>query len=125
MTADRIKSYRDLVAWQKAFSLGLAVHRMTGSFPKEERFGLTSQLRRNAVSVASNIAEGYGRGTKIDYIRFLRIARGSLYEMETQLMFASEFGYAEPAGVTALVDQSRECGRVIAGLISAVDRSQP
>lgn len=121
--ADRIKSYRDLVAWQKAFRLGLAVHRMTGSFPKEERFGLTSQLRRNAVSVASNIAEGYGRGTKVDYMRFLRIARGSLYEMETQLMFASEFGYADSASVEALVGQSRECGRVIAGLISAVDRS--
>lgn len=121
--ADRIQSYRDLIAWQKAFGIGLDVYQLTRSFPKEERFGLTSQLRRSAVSIASNIAEGYGRGPKTDYIRFLRIARGSLYEMETQLMFASEFGYADSPNADALVGRARECGRVIAGLISAIDRS--
>lgn len=86
-----IRSHRDLIAWQKAVDLGLEVYRLTRSFPDAERFGLISQLRRAGVSVSSNIAEGYGRGTTADYLRFLRAARGSLYEIDTQLCSAFDW----------------------------------
>ena len=78
-----IKSYRDLVVWQKAMELVTDVYELTKSFPKEELYGLTSQIRRSAVSVPSNIAEGYGRNSTQDYIRFLQIACGLLYKTQT------------------------------------------
>jgi four helix bundle protein len=120
-----VRSFRDLVAWQKAYQVGLMVYAATRSFPADERFGLVTQLRRSAVSVASNIAEGYGRGGRTDYSRFLKIARGSLYEVDTQLMFSKELGYLpiddyEPA--KAALD---ECERVLAGLIRAIDAVPP
>lgn len=82
------KSYKDLIVWQKGFKLALAVYELTKSFPREEIFGLTSQMRRAAVSVTSNIAEGYGRNSNGDFYRFLLIARGSLLELENQLLIA-------------------------------------
>ena len=120
--AGTIRSYRDIVAWQKSFQLGLSVYRLTLKFPADERFGLTSQTRRSAVSVASNIAEGYGRHGRADYVRFLKVARGSLYELDTQLSFAAELKYITPeqhAPVKHLLDESE---RVLAGLIKAVER---
>jgi four helix bundle protein len=90
--------------------------------PPEERYGLVSQLRRGAVSVASNIAEGYGRQSTSDYIRFLRVARGSLYELETQMLFAVEFGYVEQATCDELLGLMSECGRLLAGLIRSLER---
>ncbi len=116
--AKQIKSYRDLVAWQKAFEVGLAVYGATKSFPADERFGLTSQLRRGAVAVASNIAEGYGRASRSDYLRFLKIARGALYEIETQLLFAKELGYMKQDRLNKLGPIVDECGRVLGGLIN-------
>jgi len=92
-----IESFRDLIAWQKAYALGVNVHRFATGLPNSEQFGLAAQLRRGSVSIASNIAEGYGRGSRADYIRFLKIARGGLYELDTQLMFALDFGYIEQA----------------------------
>jgi len=83
-------TYKDLLVWQKAKSLAVAVYRTTEQFPKHELFGLTSQMRRAAVSVASNIAEGQGRGSKPDFAHFLCMARGSLLELETQLEIAAE-----------------------------------
>lgn len=80
-----VESYRDLKVWQRAIQMTLAIYRVTTGFPKEEMFGLTSQLRRAAVSVPSNIAEGYGRGTKGEYKQFLAMARGSNLEVQTQL----------------------------------------
>ncbi|RPI59311.1 MAG: four helix bundle protein, partial [Planctomycetaceae bacterium] len=77
-----IRSYKDLQVWQKSMELAGQIYEATQKFPADERFGLTSQLRRAAVSVPSNIAEGYGRGTRKDYKRFLQVARGSLYELE-------------------------------------------
>jgi len=79
-----IKSYRDLFVWQKAMELVTAVYTITKDFPKEELYGLTAQIRRSAVSVPSNIAEGYGRKSTLEYIRLLQIACGSLYELQTQ-----------------------------------------
>ncbi len=85
-------TYRDLLVWQKAKALAVEVYRATEAFPKSELFGLTSQMRKAAVSVASNIAEGQGRGSKPDFSKFLCIARGSLLELETQLEIALELG---------------------------------
>jgi four helix bundle protein len=116
----RIRTYKDLVAWQKAFQLGTSVYRLTRRLPGEERYGLSAQLRRGAVAIASNIAEGYGRGTTIDYLRFLRIARGALYELETQLMFADELDYLDLKNYEAAQEQLDECERVLAGLIRSL-----
>jgi four helix bundle protein len=86
--------FKDLVVWQKGFAIGLKVLKLSKQFPKSEQFGLTSQLNRSAISIASNIAEGAGRASKKEFSQFLSIAIGSSYEMETQLMFAIELGYA-------------------------------
>ena len=88
-----LKSYKDLKVWQKAYQLCLKLHGSTKSFPKEERYSLTSQLRRAALSVPSNIAEGYGRQTTKEYIQALYIAYGSLCELETQILLSGDLGY--------------------------------
>lgn len=87
-----VKSYRDLLVWQRSIQLATAVYRLTNDFPREEMYGLTSQLRRASVSVASNIAEGYERGSKGEYKSFLGVARGSALEIQTQLVIAEELG---------------------------------
>jgi four helix bundle protein len=117
-----IRSHRDLVAWQKAVDLGLEVYRVTKPFPESERFGPVSQARRASVSVASNIAEGYGRGTTSDYVRFLRHARGSLYEIDTQMMFAVRLGFLADEAYTALLERVNECGRILAALIRSLEK---
>jgi len=103
-----IKSYRDLQIWQEAVDLVELVYRASAAFPADERFGLTSQLRRSSVSIPSNIAEGHARPTTRDYLRFLGISLGSLAEMETQILIASDTstmrrstGYAKPAIASA------------------------
>lgn len=88
-------TYKDLIVWQKAMMLVDEVYRLTGSFPKDERFRLCDQLSRAVVSIPSNIAEGNGRGMKSDYAHFLAIARGSLYETETQLEIALRLNYVD------------------------------
>ena len=80
-----LKNYKQLKAWQKSYELCLEIYRITAKFPKEERYGLTSQIRRSVVSIPSNIAEGYGRKTTMDYIRMLYISYGSVCELETQI----------------------------------------
>lgn len=117
----KINSFRDLVAWQLAFAVGCAVQRATQRFPKHEVFGLTSQIRRAGTSVALNIAEGYGRGSRQDYVRFLRVARGSLYELDTALLFASNFGYLADDQYAELKSRLDEAERVLAGLIRSLD----
>ena len=117
-----IQSFRDLIAWQKAFALGVNLHRLAGGLPESERFGLADQLRRGSVSVASNIAEGYGRGGRSDYVRFLKIARGALYELDTQLMFAVEFAYIQRDAYDEVKAQLDECERILAGLIRSLEK---
>jgi len=119
-TNPQIRSYRDLVVWQKAFSLGLAIYLFSKELPIEERFGLASQLRRGAISIASNIAEGYGRGSRIDYLRFLKIACGAIYELDTQLLFACKLEYLEMNNYNNLKSQLDECERILAGLIRSL-----
>lgn len=109
------------MAWQLAVAASIEVYRLTKPFPADERFGLTQQLRRAAVSVPSNIAEGYGRGSRQDYARFLRVARGSLYEVETQLLIAVRLGYLGDDAYRDIRAQLAEAGRVLAGLIRSIE----
>ncbi|WP_145377657.1 four helix bundle protein [Symmachiella dynata] len=114
MTA--VRHYRDLVAWQKAMDIVEAVYRATSTFPADERFGLTQQLRRAVVSVPSNIAERQGRKSTNEFIHFLSIAKGSLCEVETQLIIAQRLGYLQNELLDQLLTQSDEVGRIMNGL---------
>ena len=109
-------TYRDLLVWQKAKALAVEIYRATERFPKNEIFGLTSQMRRAAVSVASNIAEGQGRGSKPDFVKFLCVARGSLLELETQLEIALELGMGNPDELSKLRE---DCYKTL-GLLNAL-----
>ena len=112
----RLKSYQDLEVWKKSIELAEMVYRISGQFPPEERFGITSQVRRATVSVAANIAEGAERpGTK-EFLQFLGIASGSLAETETFLILARRLGMATPEAIAPLLDQAGEIGRMLNGL---------
>jgi len=111
-------SYRDLKVWQRAFELSVVIYRLTAGFPREELFGLTSQLRRAGVSTPSNIAEGYGRGSKGEYKQFLAIARGSNLEVQTQLAIAKELGFGDPKALDLTVSLSEEVSKMLYALIS-------
>jgi four helix bundle protein len=114
------RSYKDLVAWQKAMDLVTATYRSTTNFPTEERFGLTSQLRRAAVSIPSNIAEGQGRLSEKEFRYFLGQARGSLMEVETQLQIAQNLGYLEATQTKELLEFCAEVGRILNGLMASI-----
>ena len=109
---DKIKSYRDLQIWQKAVDLAVHVYRITESFPKSEMYGLTNQMRRASVSVASNIAEGHSR-SQAELSRFLSIARGSLAELETQMEIAQRIGYLSQKDHAALSEETNTLGRQV------------
>lgn len=117
-----IESFKDLDAWKLSIRMTRFVYRASEKFPTDERFGLTSQIRRAAVSVPSNIAEGWGRGTTSDYARFLRMARGSLYEVETQCVVARELGFMDDEVFRATDEVISECGRVLAGLLRSIEK---
>ena len=108
------------MVWQKAMDLVTEVYRVTAQFPREELYGLTSQIRRSAISVPSNIAEGYGRKSTNDYLRFLQISIGSLYELQTQLIIAQNLTFVPEAGFEAIYESSREIERMVSSLISKV-----
>jgi four helix bundle protein len=114
------RSYKDLVVWQKSMELVTAVYRATASFPRDELFGLTSQLRRAAISIPSNIAEGQGRISEKEFRYFLGQARGSLMEVETQLQIAENLGYLAPERKRELMESCSEVGRILNGLLAAV-----
>ena len=113
-------SYKDLIVWQKAVAMVTDVYRATQSFPKDETYGLTSQLRRSAVSVASNIAEGQGRLSKREFRQFLGQARGSLVEMETQVMIGANLGYVSQDCLGRLMTVSGEVSRLLHGLMQSI-----
>lgn len=113
------KSYRDLIVWQKAFALTLTIYKETSCFPSDERYGLTSQLRRAAVSIPSNIAEGEGRGAN-NFRHCLSIALGSLNELETQILISDALSYLRQGQAAALLKMTAEVGRLINGLSRAV-----
>lgn len=112
--------YQDLIAWQKAKAFATDVYRATDAFPKAEIYGLTSQLRRASVSVASNIAEGQGRLTKGEFCHFLGQARGSLLELETQLAIALDLNFVSEEQFKRLQAKSSEIRRILNGLIEAI-----
>ena len=89
----RQQGFRDLIAWQKAYQLALNIYEVSRDFPKQEQYALTSQMQRSAISISANISEGYERQHRKEYVQFLSIARGSLGELETYLMFARDLGY--------------------------------
>lgn len=117
----KVSRYQDLVAWQKAYSLTLAVYRESQRFPPEERFGLQQQMRRAAVSIPSNIAEGFGRHTTADYLRFLDMARGSAYELETQIQLAHNLGYMRQEAIKSEIG---DVERLLNALVRSLRRRQ-
>ena len=114
-----VRRYTDLVAWQKAMDLVEEVYRATGALPKAELYGLTSQIRRCAISIPSNIAEGHCRNGRREFIHHLSIALGSLGELETQSLIAKRLGYIPESGVLELAS---ETGRVIVGLMHSLEK---
>ncbi len=117
------KGYRDLLVWQKSMQLAAEVYRVTSKFPREEIYGLTSQVRRSAVSIPSNIAEGHGRLNKSEFRQFLGIARGSTYELQTQLELAESLQMASPDSIENSIQLSQEVGKMIFSLLNSMDSS--
>jgi len=117
-------TFRDLLIWQKAMNLVTEIYQLTNLFPKEEIYGLTSQIRRSGISIPSNIAEGYGRNGTKDYLKFLNIAIASLYEMQTQLEIAYNLKYINEFQFNKIFEESREIERMMSSFIRKInDRS--
>ena len=114
------QSFKDLVVWQRAIELTLTVYKLTARFPDSERFGLTNQMRRAAVSAASNIAEGYGRSTKGEYMLFLGHARGSCSEIETQIVIAKALGFGSPTEIQPAETFCNDVGRLLGALMKSL-----
>jgi four helix bundle protein len=112
------ESFRNLIVWQRSVQMSVALYRLTGGFPREELYGLTSQLRRAGVSVASNIAEGWGRQSQGEYKHFLGMARGSNMEVQTQLVIASELGFGESDKRNHAEELSHEVGKMLVALMN-------
>ena len=123
--AGRIRSYRDLQVWQLGMDLAEACYLLTKRFPKDELFGMTSQIRRAASSVPANIAEGYGRDSKGEYIQFLRVAQGSLKELETHLTLSTRVGLMSESETKNVLEECDHLGRMLHRLIRALQRSTP
>lgn len=121
--ATSVQHYTDLKVWRASMDLTDRVYEATADFPKHELFGLTSQVRRAAVSIPSNIAEGWGRGKTGECLQFLQYARGLLYEVETQLRIAVRRGYADQDVVARLITSSTEISKMLAGLTKALQRA--
>ena len=121
MHKQKIQSFRDLQIWQKSMELTVAVYRITQSFPREEIFGLTSQLRRCAISIPSNIAEGQGRSSEREFLHFLSIARGSNCELQTQVEIARRLGLADTQLLNDAENLSHETGKMIFAFMRAID----
>ncbi|MBI3290501.1 four helix bundle protein [Candidatus Microgenomates bacterium] len=118
-----VRSYKDLLVWQKAFELSLLIYKITKSFPKEEMYGLISQIRRCTISIPSNIAEGYTRHRKLEYVQFLQIAFASGAELETQLLIAKELGYVSQVNFEKSYSLLQEIMKMLNVLISKIKNS--
>jgi len=115
-----VRTYRDLIAWQKAMDVAQQTYLATDGFPSGEKFGLTAQMRRSAVSVPSNIAEGFGRNRTLEFRRFLEMAKGSLFELQTQAELARRLGWLQGNPLAALRDATHEVDAVLGGLIRSL-----
>ena len=116
-----LKNYKELLVWQKSYQLCLEIYRATKIFPKNEDFGLTSQMRRSVVSIPSNIAEGYGRKTTPDYLKSLYIAYGSTCELETQILLSGDLGYLNKESISKLQRDIGEVERMLKALIKSLE----
>ena len=112
--------FKDLVVWQKAMEMVTEIYKLTDNFPKREVYSLTDQIRRAAVSVPSNVAEGQAHHNNREFLHFLRHSSGSLAELETQLDLAGRLGYADAALIAGALQRVQEVGRILNGLISAI-----
>ena len=115
------KNYKELKVWEKSYQLCLDLYKITGGFPKDEKYGLTSQIRKTAMSVPSNIADGYGRRITEDYIRSLCIAYGLNCELETQIMLSGDLNYTDNNEMNGILDKTNEIGRMLKALIKALE----
>jgi four helix bundle protein len=117
-----MQPFKDLAIWQRSYRLGLSVYRLTESFPTAERYGMTSQIRRAAVSAPTNIAEGCRRRHAVDFARFLNMAEGSLSELESLLLMSADLGYASGEAVGRLVKESDEIAKMVFRFRQYVER---
>ncbi|HBL13364.1 MAG TPA: diversity-generating retroelement protein bAvd family protein [Cyanobacteria bacterium UBA11162] len=121
MGESKIQSYRDLKVWQEAVNLAEICYFFTKTFPKEELYGMTTQLRRASVSIAANIAEGYGRKTRGEYLQFLYIAQGSLKELETHLLISQRVELASYERINPILNKCESVGRLLLSLIRSLE----
>jgi len=122
MATDGMRDYRKLDVWQLGRGLASSCYSVTGPFPNDERFGLTAQMRRAAVAIPSNIAEGVGRDSDAELLRFLRISLGSLNELETQLLIAMDLGFIKPSECNLIEQQCRDLGVKMRNLAYKLER---
>ncbi len=115
-----MNDFRELIVWQKSIELVENIYQITNSYPKEELFSLTSQIRRSAISIPSNVAEGFGRKSTLDYIHFLHIARGSLYELQTQLEISNRIKYLSENELHSMIEHCKEVEKLLNGLIKSL-----
>ncbi len=120
-----MKTYRELIAWQKGIDLVIHIYKITREFPKEELYGLVDQMKRSAVSVPSNIAEGFGRHSDNDFIRFMNISRGSLFELQTQLEISLRLDFVKPEEYENLMQLTVEVDKILNALISKIKQNLP
>jgi four helix bundle protein len=118
------KSFKDLTVWQRAIQLTVAVYKLTSEFPDAEKFGLTNQMRRASVSIASNIAEGYGKSSKGEYLLFLGHARGSCAEIETQIVIARELGLGSQVRIDSADSLMNEVSKMLVALMKAIRQAK-
>ena len=120
-SSDMLKNYKELKVWQASYKTCLHIYKVTKQFPKEDMYGLTSQIRRSAVSIPSNIAEGYGRKTTLEYVRFLYIAYGSVCELETQTMICGDLDYVRKEKLDQLKKEIGDVERMLKAMIKSLE----
>lgn len=123
-TVGKVRTFRDLIVWQRSRELSLAIYELTHQFPREELYGLSSQLRRASVSIMSNIAEGHGRGSVPQLMHFLLIARGSTFEVQSQLILASDLGLADADAISRCECLCDEIGKMLFATLSTLRSKQ-
>lgn len=119
---EKINSYKDLIVWQKSIALVTSIYELSKTFPSEEKFGVVSQLNRAAVSIPSNIAEGWGRESSKNYLQFLKIARGSVMETETLLVISKNLNFINDTQFSSITNEVEEVSKILQGLINSIQQ---